>query len=857
MRWGSMLAAVTLLIAATVAPAMAVAGAIVVVGGTFVLFFPSAGLALLLATVVANAANVVTNVHGLPIFGVLIVPALAAVALIGKLRNGEETSIEQLVVVVAVAYVVLRSISLFWTEAPEATFLALNQLVKDWAIVLLIVAFVKSPRELRLAVRTVACTGGAIAFLGAVQYATGAFDYNFFGFANASVKQIAGDLHSWRLSGPYPDSNYFGQVLVMALPLALGTAIANSRLGLRIVGLASAAAILAAIVLTFSRGALGAVAVMAIVTILTLRARWRVLIPLCAAALIGVATAPQEFLDRFGSIAQAGRALFLGDQAIEDPSLGGRIAVMTAALDMFADYPLLGIGFAQYESVYGDYALAKGLDPGAPPHAHSLYLEMAAEGGLLGLVTFVALAGGAAAIALWGTARFKADDRSGSAVLGLSVVIGFVGYLTTSLFLHDAFPRLFYLEIGLLLSVGRVALDRQGTDLQFRVPFGRDLMNPTPRHHPFPPVDIVALLWQLRLTIILFAVIGAFLAGLYATTSPREYLAESTLLYRFGREYSPVAPGEQGRNWGESIQVSLDTALFTEMRLLKDREVLKEVARTIGPEKLMPNTRTSMLGLADVATTVGSWIMPPNDHNASAPVDEIAAATRALAATLVVRRVEGAAMLTVGFRHADSRIAEQIVDAVVAAYRAKRRELFNRNAADFYAVQIENIQAQLNAVQAEKIGILNARGVTEVGAERSISAERLLRLKQQAMLQPTNEELSGRIAETRQAIVDLDALGSQIEVLEIRRNAAAVNLSRLIDIRDRWAIDANYLDAVDPTAEIVESAADNAAPVGVSLALRIVLGAAFGVISGIVYVLFSALSRRRPVVAVEPGGACR
>lgn len=373
-------------------------------------------------------------------------------------------------------------------------------------------------------------------------------------------------------------------------------------------------------------------------------------------------------------------------------------------------------------------------------------------------------------------------------------------------------------------------------------------MNFTSSHDPFPRVDIVALLWRRKWTIILFAIAGTVLAGLNVATSPRQYLAESTLLYRFGREYSPVVPGEQGRNWGESIQVSLDTALFTEMRLLKDGDVLKEVVVSIRPDQLTPKTRVAIPGLAEVATAAG-WVTPRDAHRSHD--DEIATATQVLAATLMIRRIEGATMLTVGFRHPDPLIAERVVDAVVAAYRAKRRALFNRNAADFYAGQIDDVQAQLTAIQAEKTSLLNAWGVTEVGTEQSISIERLLRLEQQATLRPTNEELSGRIAATRQMIVDLDVLRNQIDLLEIRRNGAASNLGRLIELRNRWVVDASYVEAVDSTASTVESAAGSAAPVGASPALQIALSVAFGVIIGTAYVLLSALVRRRRVVAVE------
>jgi len=835
-RWGVMLC-VAMLVAAAILPPLAGAAVIaLVIGGILVLHFPGIGLVLLLVSVIANAANVATNVQGLPIFSALLIPVLAAVAVIGKLRNGDDTRMEQWVAVTAAIYVALQSISLFWVVDLEPTTLALEQMVKDWVFVLLIVAFVPSVRELRLAVRAMAYTGGAIALLGVVQYATGSFDSDFLGFANASVKQISGDIRSWRLSGPFPDSNYFGQALVMTLPLAVGLCVIDRRPSLRLFNWICVATILAAIVLTFSRGALGAVVVMALAAILLMRARWHVLAALCVVSLLGIAAAPQQVLDRFASIAQAVRALLFGGQVIEDPSLGGRIAVMTAALDMFKDHPLLGIGLAQYEVAYGDYALAKGLDPGAPPHAHSLYLEIAAEGGLLGLAAFLALAGGAAAIAVWGISRLRARGQAAGAVMGVSIAIGFIGYLATSLFLHDAFPRLFYVEIGLLLAVGHVALANHGNDLSDIGKSGRDVMQANLRDHPFPPVDIFSMLWRAKWLIVLFAIAGALLSGFYTLTAPRKYMAESTLLYRFGREYSPILPGEQGRSWGESIQVSLDTALFTEMRLLENGDVLKEAARAIGPDLLASTEGTSVFGLTDLESSIEALSPFPNR---GVPRSRDAVAVQHLMDMLTVRRVEGTAMLTVAVRHANPQVAERAVDAVVTAYRAQRRDLFNRNAADFYSGQINETQAQLAAIQAKKAALVKEQSAAEQSP-------------QDAILLPTNDEVNSGIAAARDGTQDLDAIRSQLDVLDIQRNAAAANLSRLIDLRDRSAVDASYADSVEPSVEVVQNAAGDATPIGGSLTMRIGLGLAFGAAIGLAYVLLSALARRRPLIAVEP-----
>ena len=62
---------------------------------------------------------------------------------------------------------------------------------------------------------------------------------------------------------------------------------------------------------------------------------------------------------------------------------------MTVALLVFADHPLTGVGFANFEEYYLDYSPALGLDLRRENRAaHSLYLEIAAETGVFGVAAF-------------------------------------------------------------------------------------------------------------------------------------------------------------------------------------------------------------------------------------------------------------------------------------------------------------------------------------------------------------------------------------------------------------------------------------------------------------------------------------
>ncbi len=72
----------------------------------------------------------------------------------------------------------------------------------------------------------------------------------------------------------------------------------------------------------------------------------------------------------------------------------GRLTLWRTALRMVADRPLLGVGPDNFRLVYGTYAGVELWDKGI--HANSLYLEWAADTGILGLLAFLAFAFGVA-----------------------------------------------------------------------------------------------------------------------------------------------------------------------------------------------------------------------------------------------------------------------------------------------------------------------------------------------------------------------------------------------------------------------------------------------------------------------------
>src|SRR5439155_1514577 len=79
-----------------------------------------------------------------------------------------------------------------------------------------------------------------------------------------------------------------------------------------------------------------------------------------------------------------------------DGAIRGRMTEMMAALFVFLDHPVIGVGPGQYMPVYSQAYMNV---PGALRHitverrAHSMYFELAAENGMVGLGLFLAIVG--------------------------------------------------------------------------------------------------------------------------------------------------------------------------------------------------------------------------------------------------------------------------------------------------------------------------------------------------------------------------------------------------------------------------------------------------------------------------------
>jgi O-antigen ligase len=139
---------------------------------------------------------------------------------------------------------------------------------------------------------------------------------------------------------------------------------------------------------------------------------------------------------------------------------------MLAALAAYTDHAVLGVGPGQYLPYYSVEYQGKPeisiRELAEPRRAHSLYLEIAAETGTIGLLVFLAIP----LLLLRDLGRIRralSKRRPDLARLAAAFTLSIVAYLGTGAFLHLSYERYYWFMIGLASAavgvLGRVAAE--------------------------------------------------------------------------------------------------------------------------------------------------------------------------------------------------------------------------------------------------------------------------------------------------------------------------------------------------------------------------------------------------------------
>ena len=407
------------------------------------------GFPILIAIAYTNVSDVLLRLFGIPS---ILQMAVVLVAIVVFLARDElrplEIVLHPLTIAMAV-YCAMLFVSSAWADDLLAADFRISEAVKGLIIMIAGGALMSSWRRVRIAAATLTLVAASLAAISVLQIATHSTN-QLGGLAQIQTGNLYADVAQPRAAGPVSDPNFYGQILLMTLPIA--AALAASRRRILFAGIA--VVIFAGVLVTYSRGAMLSIVAMLVLVPFVVRVRRHVVWKAALAAVLLTAVTPATVIRRFHTVTDVVTSEKGGQpEESRDASVDKRKLLLAVGLRMFDDAPLFGVGAGNFGRHYAHYANEVGSsapqydDPGDRQYPHSLYVELAAENGLAGLVSFAI----AMAIALATLTRTKAMSP-----LRVGILIALAGYLVSSLFLHSAYQRYLWLLLAFIPAIDRL-----------------------------------------------------------------------------------------------------------------------------------------------------------------------------------------------------------------------------------------------------------------------------------------------------------------------------------------------------------------------------------------------------------------
>jgi putative inorganic carbon (hco3(-)) transporter len=423
------------------------------------------------ALLYSNAAVVAHRVHGLPKPVAQAAGLLVALALVHHLGIRRRPFLIPSALPWLGLFVVVQVVGALRATDPWISLESIQDFVTDGLFLFLAFAnAIRTRHVLRSSLWIVLGVGALLSAIALHQSVTGQFDSDYAGFAQIGEDalerhRLAADDEAPqpRLAGPIGDMNFFAQMLFVLVPLGLMLLFGERRWRRRIALVVLVALTSVGGALTVSRG--GAVGVaLALLVLTTVRYfRWRYVVIVALGIAVLLATSPR-YTDRLASIGSVSEALVGAADAGElDQATMGRLGANLAAVRVFAEHPVLGVGPGVFNLHYRDQAIEAGyaVHEGTRS-AHNLFLQVAAEYGIVGFAALFGAVGVTLRDLHRARRRIMSRDPELATMLA-AVVAALVTYLTTGLFLSLAYERYFWFFMALGAAGISVASRTDGT----------------------------------------------------------------------------------------------------------------------------------------------------------------------------------------------------------------------------------------------------------------------------------------------------------------------------------------------------------------------------------------------------------
>ena len=424
--------------------------------------WPDAATLLVVFYIYANVGPVIQNFHGVPPYIAQGFPVLLTIPLIWYLLIRRES-----LMITPVFYLLLLLFVVYILGAAFSMDIGLTQRkLIDYAFEGILLYFfltniIRTPLMLKRVIWALLISGALIGGLSLYQQVTGTFDNNYGGFAQVAdtfgtgQENLQGQIEQSRLTGSIGEQKRYAQNMLMLVPLGLFQLWIYRSTRVRFLAIILTGLIVIGGALAFSRGAAVGFVMMILIFVFLRYIKFYQFLLLVLGAVLILGAFPQYTvrLQSLSAISDAASSDGSVSLAGADGAIRGRATDMLAALLIFKDHPLVGVGPDMVRYYTQDYSRDIGFRfLTNNPQAHSLFPGIAAESGILGLICFllilyIPLRDLARARNRW---QVSHPDWSYLATAFFQVLIC---YIVTGLFLHLSYMRFLFLMIALAVVV--------------------------------------------------------------------------------------------------------------------------------------------------------------------------------------------------------------------------------------------------------------------------------------------------------------------------------------------------------------------------------------------------------------------
>lgn len=442
---------------ATQEPVLALVGVLLL--GSALLSFMVSDIATLSFIVIlfTNAAVVAVNFHGLPLAVGSAFPLLLLIPFTYHVVFKRERIIFSWLMILLLGLLLVQIagtlLAIRLSDAANELFVFV---VEGVAIYFLLLNTIRTRETLRNVIRAVLISAIVLGIFPIIQQATNAFDNDFWGFAQVDgrgfnvTETLISATTQPRLAGAIGEKNRFAQIMLMLAVIAVAQFWRGPSRTWRFIAFTATVIAGVASILPFSRGAAVGAAMLLGIGLLLRLVTLRQLLFFILASVIMLMIFPQYAVRLVTLEAITSPFADSSGEAIEaDGAIQGRYTEMMAALIVYSEHPVIGVGPGMYRFYSGEVGNQLGIIRlEGTRRAHSLYLEVLANTGTLGFL----LTMGIVAITI-GQLRglrlrmLKKDPELAGIATGLA--LGILAYMTTGFFLHFAYIRYFWAVMGI------------------------------------------------------------------------------------------------------------------------------------------------------------------------------------------------------------------------------------------------------------------------------------------------------------------------------------------------------------------------------------------------------------------------